>query len=132
MNFLRNEPFRLARFGPIGGAIEHEFFVDRIKPLIRIPEREVAVYSIIKGMNIRFGRCPYAQEAFRNNVRVFLNEMEEEFPGTKFRVFNSFMSVRDALGENFNTDETPLKCKECGELSSKKVCMRCQMLKELR
>ena len=97
MNFLRNEPFRLARFGPRGGIIEHELFVDRIKPLIRIPERESAVYSIIKGMDIKFGRCPYAHEAFRNSVRAFLNEMEGDFPGTKFRVFNSFMSVRDAL-----------------------------------
>jgi len=132
MNFLRNEPFRLARFGPIGGVVEHEFFVDRIKPLIRIPEREVAVYSIIKGMGIKFGRCPYAHEAFRNEVRVFLNEVEENFPGTKFRVFNSFMSVKDAIGGKFNTDETLMKCKECGELSSHEVCMRCQMLKDLR
>jgi uncharacterized protein (TIGR00269 family) len=132
MNFLRNEPFRLARFGPSGGMIEHELFVDRIKPLIRIPERESAVYSIIKGMDIKFGRCPYAHEAFRNKVRVFLNELEEEFPGTKFRVFNSFMSVKDALGERFNTNETPMRCKQCGELSSQEVCMRCQMLEELR
>jgi uncharacterized protein (TIGR00269 family) len=131
MNFLRNEPFRLARFGPRGGVVQHEFFVDRIKPLIRIPEREVAVYSIIRGMNIRFGRCPYAHEAFRNEVRVFLNDLEEKFPGTKFRVFNSFMSVKGALGEKFNTDETPMKCKQCGELSSHEVCMRCQMLNGL-
>jgi len=132
MNFLRNEPFRLARFGPSGGIIEHEFFVDRIKPLMRIPERESAVYSIIKGMDIRFGRCPYAHEAFRNKVRCFLNDLEEEFPGTKFRVFNSFMSVRDVLGEKFNTNETPMKCKQCGELSSQEVCMRCRMLEELK
>lgn len=132
MNFLRNEPFRLARFGPSGGIIENELFVDRIRPLIRMPEREVAVYSIIKGMNIRFGRCPYAHEAFRNEVRVFLNELEEKFPGTKLRVFNSFMSVRDTLGEKFNTAETPMKCRQCGELSSQEFCMRCQMLKELR
>lgn len=131
MNFLRNEPFRLARFGPAGGIIESEFFVDRIRPLIRIPEREVAVYSIIKGMNIRFGRCPYAQEAFRNEVRGFLNEVEDKFPGTKFRVFNSFMSISGILGEKFDTGEKPMKCKECGELSSKEICMRCQMLEEL-
>ena len=131
MNFLRNEPFRLARFGPAGGIVKSEFFVDRIKPLMRIPEREVAVYSIIKGMNIKFGRCPYAHEAFRNDVRVFLNELEEKFPGTKFRVFNSFMSVKGALREKFNSDETPMRCKQCGELSSHEVCMRCRMLEEL-
>lgn len=131
MNFLRNEPFRLARLGPVGGIIEDEFFVDRIKPLIRIPERESAVYSIIKGMGVKFMRCPYAHEAFRNRVRVFLNEMEEEFPGTKFRVLNSFMSVKNAIEEKFEVGEKPLRCKECGELSSREVCMRCQMLKEL-
>lgn len=131
MNFLRNEPFRLARFGPAGGIVESEFFVDRIKPLIRIPEREVAVYSIIKGMNIRFGRCPHAHEAFRNDVRVFLNDLEEKFPGTKFRVFNSFMSIKDILGGKFDSGEAPVRCKQCGEMSSKEVCMRCQMLNGL-
>jgi len=132
MNFLRNEPFRLARFGPRGGVVEHELFVDRIKPLIRIPERESAVYSIVREMGVKFGRCPYAHEAFRDRVRSFLNELEEEFPGTKFRVFNSFMSLRGVLGEKFKSDEKPIKCKECGEPSSQEVCMRCQMLDEFK
>ncbi|MEM3555849.1 MAG: TIGR00269 family protein [Candidatus Micrarchaeia archaeon] len=131
MNFLRNEPFRLARLGPAGGIIEDEFFVDRIKPLMMIPERESAVYSIIKGMNVEFGRCPYAHEAFRSRVRVFLNELEEEFPGTKFRVVNSFMSLKNSIEKQFRTNEKPVKCRECGELSSQEICMRCKMLKEL-
>jgi uncharacterized protein (TIGR00269 family) len=132
MNILRNEPMRLARFGPSGGIVEDGMFVDRIKPLIRIPEREVAIYSVVKGMDIKFMPCPYATEAFRGRVRDFLNKSEEEFPGTKFKAFNSFMSIKDALEEKFKGNGSPRKCKECGELSSKEICVKCEMVQSLK
>jgi uncharacterized protein (TIGR00269 family) len=131
VSFLGKEPLRLAQ--PCsGGVAEHKLLVDRIKPLMKIPEREIAVYSTIKNMSTKPGRCPYAHEAFRDEVKAFLNETEEKFPGAKFGAFNSFMGMRGALGEKFNADETQLICKECGEPSSKEICVRCQMLKELR
>lgn len=132
MNILRNEPMRLVRFGARGGIVEDEMFVDRIKPMIRIPEREVAIYSVVKDMEINFIECPYAGEAFRGRVREFLNKIEEEFPGTKFKVFNSFLSIKDALEERFKSNGGPVKCRECGELSSDEVCVRCRLIKELK
>ncbi|MBI4399231.1 tRNA 2-thiocytidine biosynthesis protein TtcA, partial [Candidatus Micrarchaeota archaeon] len=52
MNILRNEPFRLARFGATSGIVDDESFVPRIKPLMRIPEKWVAVWALLNDLPI--------------------------------------------------------------------------------
>lgn len=131
MNIMRNEPSRLARFGPNGGVAEDERFVRRIKPLNGIPEREVALYAVLMEEGIEFGECPYAGEAFRGGVRDFLNETEEEYPGTKAGIGNSFESIRGLLADAFAKVEKPRRCKECGEPSSSEICKACGMRREL-
>src|SRR4029453_15410824 len=50
MNLMRAEPSRMARFNdPI---IKSDRFVSRIRPLMKTPEKEVAIYAIMKGMEI--------------------------------------------------------------------------------
>lgn len=133
MNLMRNEPMRLARFGAKGGIVDDPYFVQRIKPLIRIPEKESAAYAMLMGIDICYERCPYASSAFRERVRKQLNEMEEEYPGTKFRVLNSFLSIQKALLKEAKRKKAKImRCKECGEPSSTSVCMCCKMLGRLR
>lgn len=133
MNFMRNEPERLARFGPLSGAVEDELFITRIKPLFLTPERDIAAYAMMKGIDLKFSECPYARSAFRQSVRKMLNEMEEKYPATKIRIVRAFLSqnellnqaVRDKLAKS---NEKIGKCAVCGEPSSKKVCSLCIML----
>ncbi|MEM3030974.1 MAG: TIGR00269 family protein [Candidatus Micrarchaeia archaeon] len=128
MNILRNEP-RPARFSPNGGLVEEEGFVDRIRPLFRTPEKEVALYALLKGLPVRFSECPHAHEAFRNEVRNFLNEVEAKHPGTKFKVVNALLSARRALAGSI---AGPLeRCPACGEPSSGGACRRCEMTASL-
>jgi uncharacterized protein (TIGR00269 family) len=96
MNFMRNEPGRLARFAPLTKSGEGEF-VPRIKPLFTTPERDVAAYALMKGMPIGFEECPYARGAFRQDVREMLNAMEEKYPSTKLRIVRAFLAQ---LGES--------------------------------
>ncbi len=136
MNLMRNEPERLARFGPVAGALEGEGFVPRIKPLFSTPERDVAAYAIMKGIEIEFMECPYARFAFRQHVRKMLNETEEKYPGTKLKMVNSFLSqmqlLRDGLVARHKKGEVaPLEaCQNCGEPSSKKYCNLCTLMME--
>ena len=135
MNILRNEPFRLARFGPIGGISEDERFVPRIKPLFRAPEEETALYAKLRGIGARRKTCcPNVYEAFRRRVRVFLNEMEADFPGTKVRALNSFMKIKKALEKEYAhlKKEKIGKCASCGEPSSARICKRCELLSRLK
>jgi uncharacterized protein (TIGR00269 family) len=133
MNLMRNEPSRLARFGLAGGLFEDFGFVQRIKPLAQIPEREIALYAALVGIPIHYQECPYAHEAFRQQVRVLLNSLEEKYPGTKQRIFNSFLSIQRSLEKTARAEpiRAPEKCAQCGEPSSSRLCMACSLLGEI-
>ena len=138
MNFMRNEPERLGRFGPLAGAVEDEAFVLRIKPLFTTPERDVAAYAMMKGVEIEFSECPYAKFAFRQQVRQMLNAMEEKYPGTKLRVVKAFLSQNQLMldGARYRIEKAGKtrekrdvnKCASCGEPSSGKICNLCAIL----
>jgi len=138
MNLMRNEPERLARFGVLGGVAEDEGFVVRIKPLIRSPEKENALYAILRGIEIDYQECPYAKSAIRQHVRNQLNETEEKYPGAKMKMFNSFLSIQKIVQEASRarakrTGEHVAKCPSCGEPApnAKKLCMCCEMIERL-
>ena len=135
MNFMRNEPERLGRFGPLCGAVEDEAFVLRIKPLFTTPERDVAAYAMMKGINIEFSECPYAKFAFRQYVRRMLNAAEEKYPGTKQRIVRAFLSQNQLMldGARFRVEKAGKrrdlnKCASCGEPSSGRICNLCAIL----
>ena len=136
MNFMRNEPERLARFGPVGGIMGDEMFITRIKPLFTTPERDVAAYAVMKGIPIKFMECPYAKNAFRQHVRKILNETEEKYPATKVRVMRAFLSQLALLADGMKyrnakqTSQTICKCAVCGEPTSQEVCSLCKMLEK--
>ena len=135
MNFMRNEPERLGRFGPLAGAVEDDAFVLRIKPLFTTLERDVAAYAMMKGIEIKFSECPYAKFAFRQQVRQMLNAMEEKYPGTKLRVVKAFLSQNQLMldGAKYRLGKAEgkrdvNKCASCGEPSSGRICNLCAIL----
>lgn len=135
MNFMRNEPERLGRFGPLCGAVEDEAFVLRIKPLFTTPERDVAAYAMMKGIGIEFSECPYAKFAFRQYVRQMLNASEEKYPGTKLRIVSAFLAQNKLMldGAKFRVEKagekgSVRKCSACGEPTSGKICNLCAIL----
>lgn len=131
MNIMRNEPQRLARLNePL---VEDEKFVLRIRPLMRAPEKEIAVYALTSGIDIDFQECPYARHAFRAHVREQLNETEERYPGTKFKIVNSFFAMEKALRNGLDDGKLEMKyCKNCKEPSANEICVFCGMIEELQ
>lgn len=127
MNIMRNEPIRLARLNePL---IQNGKFVRRIRPLMRAPEKEVAVYALINNIGVDFQECPYSGHAFRAHVRRQLNETEELYPGTKLRTVNSFFGIEKLLRKGLETENMKIRCcRECGEPASREVCVFCAMV----
>lgn len=136
MNLFRNEPSRFHRFGVLSGSEEKELFVRRIKPLFFCPERECAIYSILQGLPFYLGECPYSSEAYRGEVKNFLNYLEKKSPGVKFNVVHSFLSLKKELEyceskkQKTGCSSIPV-CSVCGQYSSSKVCKACEYLGEL-
>lgn len=132
MNIIRNEGL-LFRFKPIGGALEDERFVMRIRPLFKIPEKEIAVYSIIKGFKSVFVECPYVQEGLRPMVRDFINSLESRYPGTKFKILQNYLETGEVISSNFiEKEEKKINaCQICGEPTSGSICKTCTLIGKL-
>ncbi len=58
----------------------------RIKPLFRIPEKEVALYGMLAGIFHDLPECPYAGTALRSEARRMVDRLEYLRPGTLGRI----------------------------------------------
>jgi uncharacterized protein (TIGR00269 family) len=129
LNVVHGDPLRIVRSKPVLDVI-HPRFVQRVKPLCMVPEREVAFYAYLKGIKFQSIPCPYAQAALRNDIRTMLNRMEHKHAGTLFTVFNSVERIRPAL--EASAGEVKLQdCRLCGEPTVGELCRACQLLQEL-
>jgi len=130
LNILHGDPSRIARMKPVTDDV-HPKLVQRIKPFCEIPEKETALYAYIKKISFQDIPCPYASEAMRNDIRLFLNRMEQKHSGTKFTIFKSIEKIRPAM-EKMVMKEELTECVECGEPTTGETCKTCEMLKQLK
>lgn len=126
MNVIRGDGFRLAVQGGVPERIEG--MVPRMKPLRRVPEREVALYVRLKGLPAVTDECPFSESSFRSEVRSQLNDLESTRPGTKYSVASLPASVRD-VERGDGSDLEP--CVECGYPTGSELCQACRYLEEL-
>lgn len=129
LNILHGDALRIARVKPVLENV-HPKFVQRVKPMCKLPEKEIALYAHYKRIECQSVPCPYAPTALRSDVRLMLNRMEEKHAGTKFTLNKSIERIRPAL--EAVTEEAKLQdCLECGEPTAGKICQPCQMLRKL-
>lgn len=127
LNYIRGDLSRLQRLGPV--YFSREGFVPRIKPLREIPEKEVAVYALLRKFKVHLAKCPYAT-GIHTEIRDFLNGLEARHPNSKFMILRTFDSVKARLSLHSEEFETR-SCKICGEPTSSDVCKSCKLLGEL-
>ncbi|MEM3091021.1 MAG: TIGR00269 family protein [Candidatus Bathyarchaeia archaeon] len=130
LNMLHGDPFRIAREKPVTDET-HPKLVRRVKPFCEILERETALYAYVKKIRFQNIPCPYAPEALRNDVRVFLNRMEEKHAGLKYTIFKAAEKLRPAI-EKIEKIGTLKACSECGEPTTQTLCKACEMLQKIR
>ncbi|MEM3421816.1 MAG: TIGR00269 family protein [Candidatus Hadarchaeum sp.] len=124
LNYVRADLSRLYRLGPI--YTPREGFVPRIKPLREIPEKEVALYTLLRGIKVHLDVCPYAS-GIHTEIRDFLNSLETNHPNSKFMILRMFEEIRPHLQEA--VPEVEMKsCESCGEPTSTRLCKTCELL----
>lgn len=130
MNLFKANTGLAAHLGPVSGVQEHRLFVPRVKPLYLCPEKEVKLYTVLKGFQVQFAECPYSQEGYRWQIQDMLNEFEAKYKGTKQGIVNSFLDLLPALKEREMKKETGTiqECKECGEPAQGEVCNACKFV----
>jgi uncharacterized protein (TIGR00269 family) len=129
LNIFHGDVLRIAREKPVTDQV-HPKLVQKVKPFCEIPEKETALYAYVKKIRFQSAPCPYASEALRNDVRMMLNRMEEKHVGIKFTIFKSTERIRPAL-EEIAKKEGLRECENCGEPTAERLCMTCQMLKQV-
>lgn len=129
MNHLRGDTRGLAKMGS-ERPVNHSKFVERVKPLRDIPEREVALYSQLHDLGV-IDKCPHVEEGgLRPLVKSFLNRLESEMPGVKFSVVSQGRDLSELVLDEFEWKDGVEKCDTCGEPCSGNVCRKCQLLDE--
>jgi uncharacterized protein (TIGR00269 family) len=129
LNILHGDALRIARVKPVLTEA-HPKFVQRVKPMCEVPEKEIALYAYLKQIEFQSIPCPYASTALRSDIRVMLNRMEEKHAGIKFTLIRSVERLRPAL--DAVAEEVKLRdCRECGEPTVGEICKPCQILQKL-
>ncbi len=106
--------------------------VQRIKPLRMVPEREIALYAMLNGINNHWGECPYAS-GIRFEARDFLNSLEANHPGIKFGLVETFNAILSRISDQKHVENSEiLSCDRCGEPTSSKKCKTCTLVDALR
>jgi uncharacterized protein (TIGR00269 family) len=130
LNVFKNNYKILARLGPNNGVVKNEMFIPRVKPLYLCTEKEVRLYTILKGFDVGYDECPYSKGSFRDELADILNVLEDEHKGVKNSVINFFLEIKPMLAEKFLSEKgaSEIKfCTSCGEPSQKVVCNTCEM-----
>jgi uncharacterized protein (TIGR00269 family) len=127
LNYVRGDFSRLHRLGPIYPP--REGFVPRIKPMREIPEKEIALYALLKDIKVHLAVCPYTG-GIHTEIRDFLNDFEVKHPNTKFMILRMFDRMKPHLAGAIPEFEMQ-RCNFCGEPTSTSVCKACELLVQL-
>lgn len=128
MNYFRGDFARMARIG--AKTPKQRGYVQRVKPLRDVPEKEIGIYAVVSGYPIHVDECPYVRDSLRADIRDKLNQLEENHPGTKFQILKGSDNLNEILKGKFKAGKM-LECAECGERSPAKTCKVCGLLGEV-
>ena len=115
----RQEPVLPARPG----------FVRKVKPLVRLGEREMAAYCVLKGIDYIVEECPMAAGNKHLGYKAALNLIEEASPGAKAAFYSEFL----ARGlERFRPEREEeavelAPCSSCGAPTPTGTCAFCRL-----
>jgi len=126
LNYLKGDVDRLYRLRPKRALAG---MVPRIKPLRRVPEKEMGIYAITHNIPIDTSACPYISRAMRQEVKDLLNEIEAKHPGTKYSIMKGFDKI---LAREPPGSYEVIPCNRCGEPSSDGICASCRLLDRVR
>lgn len=123
-NVLRWQVGYLSRQRPVLPASQ-EGLVRKVKPLVRVAERETAAYAVLKGIEYEIEECPMAAGNTINRYKEWLNRLEQQTPGLKAQFLFGFL---DRGAAYFPADPPPLSsCQRCGQPTPGEVCAFCKM-----
>lgn len=126
-NVLRWEEGYLGRQYPVLPA--GDGFVRKVKPLVRLGEREMAAYCVLRGIDYQVEECPMAAGNRHLGYKDVLNSLEERSPGSKASFLFGFFSHAHArfAGAADVERENLHACASCGAPTPGELCAFCTL-----
>lgn len=105
-------------------------FPRKVKPLVRLGEREVAAYCITAGIDYIVDECPMAVGNKHLGYKEVLNALEAGSPGAKADFYLGFLrKAAAAFGAEAEAGRAALgTCNRCGAPSSSDTCAFCRLV----
>lgn len=113
-NTLRWDVDYLARQLPVLPA--RDGFPKKVKPLVRLTEREMAAWCIVRGIDYQVEECPMAVGNKHLAYKEALNAIERESPGAKAAFYLEFVDKMAPLlaAHRSRERERLVACTSCG------------------
>ena len=127
-NVLRWDAGYLGRQQPVLPAAPG--FVRKVKPLVRLGERELAAYCVLQGIDYIVDECPMAAGNRHLGYKEALNVVEARSPGAKFEFYTRFLAnAADRFQPEVDADRATLEpCTGCGAPTTGEVCAFCRLV----
>jgi tRNA-5-methyluridine54 2-sulfurtransferase len=127
-NVLRWQTEYLGRQVPV--LEERPGFPRKVKPLIRLSERETAAYCVVRGIDYVVDECPMAAGNRHLFYKDALNDIEAASPGTKHAFYFEFLAK---ASDRFRPEATAAQdgltpCASCGSPTTGAVCAFCRLV----
>ena len=106
-------------------------FPRKAKPLVRLGEREMAAYCVLRGIDYIVEECPMAAGNKHLGYKETLNELEAKSPGSKHDFYFGFLArAAERFQDPEGTDDRPAlgHCIRCGAPASNEICTFCHLV----
>jgi uncharacterized protein (TIGR00269 family) len=105
-------------------------FPRKVKPLVRLGEREMAAYCVLRGIDYIVEECPMAAGNKHLGYKAALNAIEASSPGSKHDFYFGFLA---RASERFTADAVAEQeqlgaCARCGAPTPGEVCAFCKLV----
>ena len=127
-NVLRWDIDYLARQRPVLEA--RRGFPKKVKPLIRLSERETAAWCLIRGIDYLVEECPIATGNRHLMYKAALNAIEAESPSAKAAFYLEFLDKMAPLlnGKSAADVGELVECASCRAPTTGEVCAFCRLV----
>ena len=103
----------------------------KVKPLFRFYEREMAAYTLLRGIEYIYDECPFAVGSKSAYYKELLNQLENQRPGAKLTFYLKFLEAKEnglfTEKEQVQLELNP--CPKCGQpTSAPGLCSFCRLM----
>jgi uncharacterized protein (TIGR00269 family) len=107
-------------------------FPRKVKPLVRLAERETAAYCVVRGIDYQVEECPMAAGNRHLGYKDVLNALEDRSPGTKAAFVLGFLERgHERFAPDAAVERDGLRaCSVCGAPTPGDVCAFCRLRRQ--